>query len=813
MDEIPASEFDGRDFDAREVVQRYRKRVPLPQLQKGLQAHHTATRQELVELINEKYADFVSLSSRMQGVERALKPLRAPLEESSTLTQNLNTKLGALLEQAEETHKGLTKIRARKDALAVYIENAKLLDKAKADAGQRSGNPQESADALREHVVQENVARDLRRIRLNLSGRLPKTRSAGAALAAPAADRGAPRQSPSSQQVESTPDASRGEAAIGEDESPECQALLEETAEFEVQFAKRQHGRLHALVVAAKRLWDTPSASSPGTPGQMPSRSELMAIAHICRALVTIGRADAVEGIFTDVMVKDALDLATKTCTSAAEESQRRAMAAEPGSSGMATCVGAGAVDLKPFFDSVCTNLLVKGSPLLWLSSCFQGDSGGDTGDVDSSLVAVPSLRLVANAIAVPVLRHVQQVWPNVFMPAFCDIFAANYLQAANFVTAVMSWMPPTEKQEFTHSVALTDFQRRWKTAVYSSLRGKDAVGRLEAAAASSRADFGRDGRASQPQKHTAANCEFWLEVSAELMRLLTAVWGDRWYLDVLFPKMVQLSLELLARYGKILRGLVEALGTQGGGDWDPNASPPAWGPGSLPVRLSRAAADMLAVRAELLGTGHITGLILGRLPDGQGERPKELVHELLRESGAGFEPTLGELEVVMLRQVTAATTPQFAAIRGIPAFYRMLNKPVPTKASPYVESAMRPIQALRDAAAQAAPPDATARWVQQAVDGAANEFSSQAAQLLESTHQQEASLRRLAGRGGTGGEVQVSDLEKIHIQLCLDVETFTNAVSALGVTSAQASGLKRLADVVLPLRQTYEAHRPATLQ
>lgn len=34
-----------------------------------------------------KYADFVSLSSRMQGVERALKPLRAPLEESAELTK------------------------------------------------------------------------------------------------------------------------------------------------------------------------------------------------------------------------------------------------------------------------------------------------------------------------------------------------------------------------------------------------------------------------------------------------------------------------------------------------------------------------------------------------------------------------------------------------------------------------------------------------------------------------------------------------------------------------------------------------------
>ncbi len=34
----------------KELVQRYRKRVPLPHLQKLLRAHHAATRQELVEL-------------------------------------------------------------------------------------------------------------------------------------------------------------------------------------------------------------------------------------------------------------------------------------------------------------------------------------------------------------------------------------------------------------------------------------------------------------------------------------------------------------------------------------------------------------------------------------------------------------------------------------------------------------------------------------------------------------------------------------------------------------------------------------------
>jgi hypothetical protein len=86
-------------------------------------------------------------------------------------------------------------------------------------------------------------------------------------------------------------------------------------------------------------------------------------------------------------------------------------------------------------------------------------------------------------------------------------------------------------------------------------------------------------------------------------------------------------------------------------------------------------------------------------------------------------------------------------------------------------------------------------------VDGAAADFCVQATQLLDSTHQQEASLRRLAGRG-VSGEAQVSDLDKIHIQLCLDVDTFSSAVSALGASAASATGLMKLAEVVSPVRR-----------
>ncbi|CAE8601806.1 unnamed protein product, partial [Polarella glacialis] len=785
MDEIHYSEFDGRDFDPKEFVQRYRKRIPLPQLQKSLQAHHAATRQELVELINEKYADFVSLSSRMQGVERALKPLRAPLEESCELTKSLHSKLDLLLSKAEETHLALARIRARRDALNTYIENAKLFEKAKASASQRWGNPQESEDFLKEHVAQENVARDLRRIRLNLGC------------------------------VSRSSDPADASAVANEvEESPECQALLAEAANFQEVFALRLQERLRGLIAATRRSWEDPAAvpatgsESSVAAGGPPPRSELLALAHISRALCTVGHAATVEAIFSDVFVKPVLKDATTACNSASEEAKRQAMA-HTGGDGGAKVVGAGAVDLGVFFHSTRVALLAEDAPLLWLSRRLQGDSGSGSEGDDDTLLAVPSLRLVAKAVVFPILKHVQEVWPNVFMPAFPDIFATNYTHYTEFVQAAEAFIPPAERDGLRRHAFLGDFQRRWKTQVYCSLRAKEATQRLEM---TSKRLMGPSAEVTTSsgsiKRHPAGGHEYWMEVSAEMVRTVETAWSNQWYLNSLYPKMAQLSLELLARYHRIMQGLAESLSATGPSGWDAAASPPSWAPSSIPVHLSRAASDMLQVLSALeINTepaGHLAQLFLGRLPGGgtPGSKPVLLTKALLQEAAEGLRPALRAVEAAMLTHVVAAMVPQFAAIRGIPAFYRMLNKPVPTKASPYVDSALRPLQAFREVAHGAGlAPAAVGCWLQEVVDGAAADFCVQATQLLDSTHQQEASLRRLAGRS-VSGEAQVSDLDKIHIQLCLDVDTFSSAVSALGASAASATGLMKLAEVVLPVRR-----------
>jgi len=422
------------------------------------------------------------------------------------------------------------------------------------------------------------------------------------------------------------------------------------------------------------------------------------------------------------------------------------------------------------------------------------------------ALLAVPSLHLVANAIVVSVLQHVQRVWPIIFMPAFPDMFAANHAHASTFICDAQALMAPQELRAFVQGPALADFQKRWKTQVYASLRAKEATQRIEAAG---KAAFDGVARCS------ACGHEFWMEVSAELVRTLQVVWSSKWYLETLYPKMSQLTLELLARYGRMVRGLADgAADSSLTGAWDANTG--VWSSSSLPARLACAGADVLEVLAEIAcgdgshsleGDGATARMMLGHAPGGSEGQAVALARALLREADAALRPAIDVLGDVALKQVAAAAAPQYAAIRGIPTRFRMLNKPLPTKASPYVESILRPAQALRESAVRIA--SRLQDWARKAVDEAALEFASQAAQLLESTRQQEASLRRLvAGRGNTDGEAQVSDLDKIHVQLCLDVDTFIQAAAELGATASDP-GIAKLSASVESVWPTYRTHRP----
>merc|ERR1719191_2464486 len=118
------------------------------------------------------------------------------------------------------------------------------------------------------------------------------------------------------------------------------------------------------------------------------------------------------------------MEAATAACIAAAgsagtDDAQKRQVGAAQ---------GIGTTDLSPFFKVIVESLLAQESALMWVARLLHSQD-----DPSAAPFAVPSMHLLSDAVVAPVLAHVQTTWPNVFMPAFPDIFVTNYTQARQF--------------------------------------------------------------------------------------------------------------------------------------------------------------------------------------------------------------------------------------------------------------------------------------------------------------------------------------------------------------------------------------------
>eukprot|EP00386_Alphamonas_edax_P007228 GDKI01023987.1.p1 GENE.GDKI01023987.1~~GDKI01023987.1.p1 ORF type:complete len:206 (-),score=30.44 GDKI01023987.1:7-624(-) len=155
------------EFDAKEFIAAYRRRMPLSHLQKCLQDDLNKVRLELVHLINENYSDFVRLSTEMQAVERKLNTIHTPLKECTQFSSEFREGLGNILEESHRLFAERKRISDRKAYVHKYLENKHLLEKIETSLKEERGFKE--GGALSRFILYENVAKDLLRVRFNLS--------------------------------------------------------------------------------------------------------------------------------------------------------------------------------------------------------------------------------------------------------------------------------------------------------------------------------------------------------------------------------------------------------------------------------------------------------------------------------------------------------------------------------------------------------------------------------------------------------------------------------------------------------------------
>ncbi|KAL3155163.1 hypothetical protein ABBQ32_013104 [Trebouxia sp. C0010 RCD-2024] len=173
---LKPSVFLQADFQADEYVSYLRRFVPLETLSSELQRYVTVLKGKLVEVINEDYNDFVSLSTKLVNVDGAVKQMRTPfvmLKERLLAAQKaVQAELTALdqgLQRRQQAAKVKALLELMQDTAHVMSKVEKLLVEVDALEAQQ-GDATLTAEALDSRTrLYERVAGEVSRLKYFLA--------------------------------------------------------------------------------------------------------------------------------------------------------------------------------------------------------------------------------------------------------------------------------------------------------------------------------------------------------------------------------------------------------------------------------------------------------------------------------------------------------------------------------------------------------------------------------------------------------------------------------------------------------------------
>ena len=113
--------FETANFSAKDFIISKRKKTALPQLKSALERYSQDIHGTLVELINAKYSDFVSLSAQMSNVDKHLEEIQNPIRENHQFAQEFSEEVKQSLLKVKECLEERKHIALRKSQVTKEI--------------------------------------------------------------------------------------------------------------------------------------------------------------------------------------------------------------------------------------------------------------------------------------------------------------------------------------------------------------------------------------------------------------------------------------------------------------------------------------------------------------------------------------------------------------------------------------------------------------------------------------------------------------------------------------------------------------------
>ncbi|KAJ3701238.1 hypothetical protein LUZ61_004943 [Rhynchospora tenuis] len=392
----------------------------------------------------------------------------------------------------------------------------------------------------------------------------------------------------------------------------------------------------------------------------------------------------------------------------------------------------------------------------------------------------------LANSILKEVLSAIQKGKPGAFSPGKPTEFLKNYKSSLAFLAFLEGYCPTKfAVVRFRSETVYAEFMRQWNVGVYFSLRFQEIAGTLDSSLTGP----------IKPIESREETQKLLLKQSIQLLESLKTCWSD----DVLVfshcDKFLRLSLQLLSRYSTWLStGLAARRAHSGDADWAISA----------PVEdFVYVFHDVSVLISELSGDflGHVSQLL-----SNCSDEVVQLVRESIAQACQLLQQLLPVILDIMIESIVEKSVEDLRQLKGITATYRMTNK-LPVRHSPYVSAILRPLKVFLEGERSAyLTKEATQNLLSGSAEKITNRYYELASDLVHVARKTESSLQRLrqgaqrrVGASSDASDNNISDTEKICMQLFLDIQEYGRNLAGIGINAAEIPSYRSLWQCVAP--------------
>ncbi|XP_028745618.1 conserved oligomeric Golgi complex subunit 2 isoform X2 [Peromyscus leucopus] len=425
----------------------------------------------------------------------------------------------------------------------------------------------------------------------------------------------------------------------------------------------------------------------------------------------------------------------------------------------------------------------------------------------------VPGYDFLVNSVWPEIVRGLEEKLPSLFNPGDPDAFHEKYTVSMDFVQRFerQCGSQASVKRLRAHP-AYHSFSNKWNLPVYFQIRFREVAGSLEASLT--------DGLEDAPD-----GSPYCLLASHRTWSSLKKCWSDEMFLPLLAHRLWRLTLQILARFSVFVSELsVRPISNEStketkkplAGSKDPSEDQ-----GSHPSEVQAASissTQLVYVVADLNRLQEwlpeLLEIVKPKL-EMIGFKNFSSISAALEDSQSSLSAHVPALSSRIVQDLSESCFSYLKSALEVPRLYRRTNKEVPSTASSYVDSALKPFYQLQRAHGNKVKAAVMQQWLQEALSESTHKYFETVSDVLNSVKKMEESLKRLkqARRAPATNPVSssggMSDDDKIRLQLALDVEFLGEQIQKMGLQTSDIKSFPALAELVLAARDQATAEQP----